>query len=775
MSNIKSFEECVARPQSPLKNHLINVRVSMESFFQDYDDELVQLIGLSGISHDIAKSNAEWQKYINDDKIKRGPTHSACGAFLFSYLGYHMLQEKNIWDKYCIYWLWLIRDIADHHGKLSHLSEDRWLKHYPWDKYDLVGIQDFIHEQYCELKKVPFNAEVLEDWIDEGGEVIEEVLDLLYIGYDTWEPLKLMNELQKWRMLTTSLIAGDRFDVRNVETNWIEKEQHIEYSNNITKFCEANQGDPLSKVRMEAQISIMEQLKQCSNQHFYTLDMPTGYGKTITALKIATKLGEKQGYRKILYVAPYLSILEQTSKTIEEAMGGRVLEHHSLAILDSGDNQRDDESELWMESWAHSIVCTSFNQFGKAIFPRRAQDVLRRAFLKDCIIIIDEPQIFNPDVWNLFLCGLESLSLILNLKVIFLSATMPPFEYGLLKEPTELKVKALPNYSRYKLYLENPKDENSLAKFLQENEAHSQAAILNTIEDAYRVYQNVEGEHVYLLHGLMVPLHKNIIIEKIRLVLQNKESPLYLVSTQVIEAGVDVSFQHIARALPILPSIVQAAGRVNRHNEGNKKGIISVFPFYRFSEKDTRTYIYPKPLQKITDKLLYEQASWTEFELTTLVKKYYEEMFKQNTYETSLAYIKEAYQGDWERLSDFQPFKQDYLRLPIFVPWNPNKEEEKHLDDKFIFLQNKFQIEDSYEIYRRYSDSRYMSNLSFEDRKQFMILFHYHILNLPVKKALQVASKEDFLGYKIPILLDTYAYDHKIGLKAPFEEYDNFI
>lgn len=777
MSSVVPFEKCIARPPaSMLKEHLINVKDSMESIFKDYyNEELVQLIGLSGVCHDLAKSNAEWQKYIKNKNIKKGPTHSPCGAFFFSYLGYCLLEKKNIWDKYSIYWLWLARDIADHHGNLGSLSDDSWLKRYLWDMYDLKGIEEFIKTQYNELSELQFNEKVLENWLDIGDEKIEEVLDLLDLGYEQWEPLTLMNRLQEWRMLTTSLIAGDRFDVKSIQTKWLDKHKNTEYCCNIDEYCRKNQGHPLSTVRMEAQRSIMQQLTRYPNYSFYTLSMPTGYGKTITALKIAAWFGKNQGYKKIVYVAPYLSILEQTSHVIEEVMKELVLEHHSLAVLDSDDNQRAEINQLAMESWAHSIVCTSFNQFGKAIFPKRAQETLRRTFLRDSVIIIDEPQIFSPDVWNLFLCGLESISLLLNMKVIFLSATMPSFQYGLSKEPAKLEVKSNPTYDRYSLHIEEQKDEVSLANFLQKNERLSQAAILNTIEDAYRVYKNIENEHVYLLHGLMTPLHKQIIIEKIGEHLKNGKTPLYLVSTQVIEAGVDVSFQHVARALPILPSIVQAAGRVNRHNEGEKKGVISVFPFYRSGEKDTRTYIYPKSLQQITDKLLYKKEIWTESELTGLVQRYYEEMFRQNTYETALAYIKEAYQGNWQQLSDFQPFEQDYLRLPIFIPWDPNEDEKKYLHGKFAFLQRKFNVSNSHEVYERYSDIKYMSNLSFDDRKQFMILFHYYILNLPVKKALQVVGKDDFLNHKIPILIDTDAYDQKIGLTSPFEEYDNIL
>lgn len=776
MSSIKPFKESKARPDSLLREHLVDVKTSIEYYFIDYDYNLARLAGLAGICHDVGKNHIGWQEYINDDNKTKGPNHSDFGAFVFSYLGFHLLKQLDLWEECKIYWAWLTRDIADHHSKLKNLSNDYWIKTYDWDKYDFLGIEEFIHELYEELENTDINRNELANWVDEVDEYKEEVNFSLFLRERDRELTELVTELQNWRTLTTSLIAGDRFNVSDVKSTWINEDINSKYIKNIDEFCSANQGQSLSKIRMKAQDEIMKQLMENPNDYFYTLCMPTGYGKTITSLKMATWLIENQDYEKIVYVAPYLSILEQTSDTIEKAMGEKPLEHHSLAILDSSDEyeQRAGENQLWMESWAHSIVCTSFNQFSKAIFPKRAQDVLRRAFLKNCVIIIDEPQIFNPNVWNLFLCGLEGLSGLLNLKIIFVSATMPPFDYGLSKEPASLNVGPMYKKERYKLYVKEEKeDEISLANLLKNNEVMSQAAILNTIEDAYRVYKELDIDNAYLLHGLMIPIHKKFIIEKIKDDLKNRRYPLYVVSTQVLEAGVDVSFGSIFRALPILPSIVQAAGRVNRHGEGNEGGIIWAFPFYRSMEKDTRSYIYPRELMRITDSLIGKKEIWGENELVDLVRQYYIEMFTQNTYEASLSSIKGAYIGRWEELSNFKPFSDEYLRLPIFVSWEI--EEEDFLDKRFIFLRNKFKISTSLEVYERYSDSNYMSKLSFQDKKQFMILFYHYVLNLPVKHALQIASKEEFLSSKIPRLNDDYAYDKKIGLKTPFEEYDNIL
>lgn len=773
MSHIVSIADSIARPSEPLFQHLIHVKKNSENFSDHEDPMIRKLAGVAGLCHDLGKNHIDWQRYIRFTSIKKGPNHSDCGAFFFSLLGYEFLNRNSVWKKYQKEWLYFVRDIADHHGQLKNLDEREWIKRYDWAMFDLDGIGTIFRSQYQEFSDLTLTIDKLESWVNDVDDLVEDVEDSLDLGYDSYDSLELMIRLQKWRQLTTGLISGDRFDVKSVSNKLLPEKGLLD---SIEKYCKGIPLDnPLARVRQRAQGQILYQMKQVSDEKFFTVNMPTGYGKTLVSLKMAAWFSDKLGYSKLIYVAPYLSILTQNSLEIKKATGIIPLEHHSLAIVGK-ENQRTENSQLAMESWAHSIVSTSFQQLWKAIFPKRAQDVLRRSFLKKCVLIIDEPQILNSDIWNLFLCGLEALSELLDLKVIFLSATMPPFDYGLSKSPASLQVVAKSNNDRYDLIVDKDnQDEHTVAKQLLENEYTSQAAILNTIEDAYRVYKELDNEHTFLIHGLMIPIHKKMMIRKIQDALADSScSPLYVVSTQILEAGVNMSFEHIERALPILPSIVQAAGRVNRHLEHIQKGTVRVFPFYRGGEKDTRSYIYEKALQKITDRLLGLQDSWTETELIPLVKIYYQQMFAENTRESAMESIRDACEGRWKELTNFQPFAKDFLTLPLFIPWEPEANFGE-LPEDVLFLQNEFNLSGPYDIYNRFQDKNWMESQDITKRKMFMILFHYYVLDLPIKKAFRVASQEEFLDKKIPILQDPEAYNSQLGFKTAFEDYDSYI
>jgi CRISPR-associated endonuclease/helicase Cas3 len=786
MPSIVPFAECLARPTESgkiflLSAHLLHVKAFMEKRLAGGDACLIRLAGLAGLCHDMAKAHPEWQQYIRK-KRNRGPHHAPEGAFLFSYLAYQLLQGQQKWQPYKLYWLWLTRDMADHHGVLKEMNDNHWIGSEQWQRMDLPGIANFIGQHYPELQSVDISAESLDKWAETVFDVFEEAEESIDLGYHAVNTLEIMKKLQTWREITTTLIAGDRFDVGSVAPSWFDKESHRENMQALDRFCATSQG-ALSRIRFDAQRQIMEQLAAHPRQRMYTLEMPTGYGKTITALKMAAWLGLTQGCRKIVYVAPYLSILEQNSGVFEESMGRRAMEHHSLAFLDSGNGSGEEDgltsNQLSMESWANAIVCTSFQQWFKALFPGRAQDTLRRAFLKDSVVIIDEPQIISPESWNVFLCGLEAVAEHYNLRVIFLSATMPPFHYGLSQEPVCLAVRTAEQIERYRVVRCGEMDEKQLAEFLLTRAEQTQAAILNTIADAYQVYHELKDRqmNLKLLHGMMTPLHKRVEIAKIKDGLKRcPGEPICVISTQIIEAGVDLSFQHVARALPVLPAAVQAAGRVNRHFEGIQQGILSLFSFLRGGKKNTRNAIYNTTLQKITDALLEQKKVWQESEMLQLIKDYYQKMFECSTFEAGKQAIGEAYEGNWPELAKFQPFESDYFKLPVFVPWQPAGDDALWLPPKFVELQKKLNLYSAEEVYQQYEDREYLARLPLEKRKEFMILFNHYVINVPFKLATLLVDKELYLKNRIPALGNTGDYDPVTGLaRRHVEGYERFI
>lgn len=801
MSVLIRFETCIARPDQgertfPLREHLVGVRRLIAERVRQHpvlkkDEVLIRLMELAGCCHDVAKAHPEWQRYIrNKDQMQSPVSHAPAGASLFSYLGYRLLHWHRAWISHFRYWYWLVRDIADHHGALKALDEDSWKMTAGWDQMDLPGIEDFFHEQFEELRQVSLSQRIMDDWVSNVDEVIRQAEKQRYrlerrnssLSYS-----EAMRDLHLWRDMTTCLITADRFDIFPVSDGILDEQTVVRAEERIRNFCDEQRQHPLASERMKAQQSILRQLQETPNHRIFTLSMPTGYGKTITAMKIALWLARNKGCKKIIYVAPYISILEQTSDVVTKAMNLSVMEHHSLALWDENEDssnmkvhenheQRTSGRQLAMESWANEVICTSFQQFSKAVFPKRAQDVLRRTFLRQSIVLIDEPQIFSPEGWNTFLCGLESLAESNDLHVVFLSATMPPFRYGLQQQPAPLSYAAHGQKERYRVEIRNePMDEKILANHVVNREEVIQGVILNTIEDAYLTFKAIKqhkpAAHLLLVHGLMIPLHKKTVIASIQHHLKyHRKQPLIVVSTQVLEAGVDVSFEHVARALAILPSIVQAAGRVNRHSEMTGQGLLTVFPFLRKGTINTRNYIYNNSLiRNITDQLLSRKSVWSETEIANLVQEYYQQMFQQNNYTTGMHAIIKAHRGQWPELSQFEPFGADLFRLPLFVPWQCKEEDTPFMPKIYSALCQKFGMTDPRTIYDCYMDKTFWRKRDFSERRMFMVLFQHHLLNLPVRLALKLVGKDDYLQNKIPYFnLD--AYNSVTGLTGKFSD-----
>ncbi|MBB5174421.1 CRISPR-associated helicase Cas3' [Texcoconibacillus texcoconensis] len=783
--SVLNFKDCWARPEKTdgshlLSSHLKNVAIKAKKNVTNEPTVIQELIYLAALCHDIGKVHKDWQLYIRK-KIKQGPNHAECGAFVFSYLAYHYLNQMDVWEKYCREWIWIIRDIADHHGILKATDERdlRWNKLYTWSKMDLTGFKHWLDQQFSGLEHVNLTTDELENWIEEVDEYYEDAvmegLDPKGLSYQS-----LMNNLQRWRRLTTALITADRFDVQPIATTKLSSELSERFEEQLLLYCSENAHHPMSEKRQQAQDNIVNLYSHYQDRSIFALSMPTGYGKTLTSFRLATKLGQNSGKEKIIYVAPYLAILEQTTKELEKVFQVNILEHHSLALFDeqvkkaSGEKANiNDEVEkrsgqLIMESWAHPFVTTSFQQFMKALFPSKAQETLRRDRIQNSVVLIDEPQIFSANVWNLLLVGLQSLVKEENITVIFLSATLPPFEYGLDDQPVLLEVPDDRKLPRYRVSNTNDVNQRSLSERVSDRPEMKKAVIMNTIQDAIDIHKEISSlssqkESLYLLHGLMVPIHKRIQTEKIKRSLKSDHpSPITVVSTQVLEAGVDASFDYMFRSSTILPSLIQAAGRVNRHGRGTTS-LLETGIYLNSNNKDTRDFIYDKQWLKQTDAILEEHPNFTELDSDKLVQEFYNRIFQQNSYEGIKQDIKHAYETNWHFLSQHAPFGDSYMQLPIFISWDFREVESDLLPEVFCKLIDKFQMTSAEDIYTHYQDLEFMHSLSFQDRKEWMMLVYFFVLNLPVKKAIKAVGKDPFLQQRIPFLYDTDAYHHNYG------------
>ncbi|MTI80798.1 MAG: CRISPR-associated helicase Cas3' [Firmicutes bacterium] len=781
MSGLKPFDQCIARPSTKeqdflLTDHLMGVRNLAHSFFQNSSGTVKMLIELVAISHDIGKAHIKWQKYISG-KAKERVNHSSVGAIFFSYLAYHYLVIKESWDNYQWLWLSLTRDIADHHGILKNLNlNENGLEYADLEKMDIDGIERFIKTTFPFFKQqsISVNIDVLNDWQEDGlDELVDKVIERIIETNmnDKKSSTEMMKVLQELRAFTTILIASDRFDIKLIKDHrFSDGSQQLH--NNIKSFCEEGKSHPLASVRNAAQTSILDQWQQQKVSRFFTLQMPTGYGKTLTALKLAVEMYQQQSLTKIVYVAPYLSILEQNAKAIEDALKIIPLEHHSMAILNQDviDEKDDDLSSLITQSWSNPVVCTSFVQFMKAIFPKRAQETLRRVYLSNSVILIDEPQIMDAEIWNLFLTGLQAITEQYNCRVIFISATMPSFEHGLTEKPQNLHIQSNMDNNRYVLRQVKEMNEKNCAEMLADQSVPSSAVIVNTIKDAIKVYNEIHlssDSEKYLIHGLMIPIHKKAKLNEINFALnklKNKPSSqnIKVVSTQIIEAGADLSFHYMYRARAVLPSMLQAAGRINRHKELTL-GIIETGPFIREeTEIESRKYIYDSNLCRITDELLMKKAEWKECQLEQLVKQYYQIMFQENSYEAVLQDIASAYVGHWQVLSKHEVFKSEVARLPIFIPWDWNYYSD-YIPQPFLKLLHEFNVNHPNQLYNLFTNSN-RKKWSYQKQKLFSTLFNQFVLRVPAKQALKMVSKEDFLQYKIPMLMDDHVYDMQDGL-----------
>jgi CRISPR-associated endonuclease/helicase Cas3 len=337
-------------------------------------------------------------------------------------------------------------------------------------------------------------------------------------------------------------------------------------------------------------------LRQCRDKAaeapgLFSLTVPTGGGKTLSSLAFALDHAKRYTKRRIIYVIPYTSIIEQTADIFRDIFGEAVIEHHSNAEADPG--AETSKSRLACENWDAPIVVTTNVQFFESLFAAKTSRCRKLHNIVDSVVVLDEAQLLPPEFLQPILNVLNLLTQHYGVTVVLSTATQPALttrKYFDAKNNMRgldnvREIMSDPEAFYQKLERVNvhlPADWNTSVSWdalaVEISQHDSVLAIVNRRKDARELWQRMPECTVHL-SALMCGEHRSQTIRQIKARLTGN-IPTRVVSTQLVEAGVDVDFPVVYRALAGLDSIAQAAGRCNREGrltELGKQGEVVVF------------------------------------------------------------------------------------------------------------------------------------------------------------------------------------------------------
>lgn len=327
----------------------------------------------------------------------------------------------------------------------------------------------------------------------------------------------------------------------------------------------------------EARAEILDACRTAANEEpgLFSLTVPTGGGKTLAAMSFALDHAVLHKKNRIIYVIPYTSIIEQTAEILGDIFGKEnIIEHHSN-LAPEGDTL---QNRLASENWDAPIIVTTNVQFFESLYAARTSRCRKLHNIVNSVVILDEAQMVPPNL--LTPCVRVINELIRNYKVSFVLSTATQPALPNLDNAKEIISEALNLYERLKrtdITIPDLSDEKISWEFLaQKLQKYDQVlCIVNTRRDCYDLFQLMPEETIHL-SALMCGEHRSKVIKSIKERLERGE-PIRVISTQLVEAGVDIDFPVVYRALSGLDSIAQAAGRCNREGKLKEKGQVIIF------------------------------------------------------------------------------------------------------------------------------------------------------------------------------------------------------
>jgi len=593
----------------------------------------------AALFHDFGKINPNFQKKLAGVNGGRYSNHSYLSVFAFVYFAKtngeacrQLLKAENTSD-YKIKFRQVIALIAHHHGDLPNFV-------------DLLNWEEITNAaMFVEKNELPFSS-----FLSKQLSIKHNLFSINYDEFDFQNSSRFVKHLHLkfWRVNAlryfmdtqfgfASLIHADKRDAGN--NVWYQFEDRIPQAIEdmdlalARKFQLFDQG-PVSSdlnrlrtaIRVEATKNISRHL--LSSGRVFTITAPTGAGKTYTLLSVAKEIQRQKGPLGIIYALPFLSITEQVQRILDEdcidylPVNSKVNNQELVTALElyevnpTLENlQKILQQDFAEHSFDHPFIITTFVQFFETLVSNKNATLLKLPNFSNRIFLIDELQALPPRLYIFFSAWLEAFCRKNNSYVILSTATMPKLDfpekdytdesvdpYLLFKEysdnlPIELitpeRYFSEKTFNRYKIYLVD-NDKFMLQDLVDHvlSQTKSCLVILNTIGDTKELYEKLEElSHVILLNTHFTPSDRS---EKIKMAkaFLNANEKVILISTQLIEAGVDIDFPVVYRDLCPLPSLIQSAGRCNRNNTFPEMGDVYFFQLKKEQGKASSEVIY---------------------------------------------------------------------------------------------------------------------------------------------------------------------------------------
>lgn len=316
----------------------------------------------------------------------------------------------------------------------------------------------------------------------------------------------------------------------------------------------------------------------------FRLTVPTGGGKTVASMAFALRHAVKHHMRRVIYVVPYTSIIEQNAQIFREILGAEnVLENH--CNVDYGDSEELKPMHLAAENWDKPVVVTTNVQFFESLFSNKSSKCRKLHNIANSVIVFDEAQMLPNNYLKPCVAMIEELVNMYEASVVLCTATQPALDSFFVKrKPIELCPNPEELFNFFKRVTYKNLGTVGQEMFLEHlKEEYQVLCIVNTKKRAQKLYRELQGEGVYHLSTSMCPKHRKIVLEEIRRCLENKKKCV-VIATSLVEAGVDLDFCTVYRQLAGVDSMIQAAGRCNR--EGKNPAAESYVYLFQFDERE---------------------------------------------------------------------------------------------------------------------------------------------------------------------------------------------